>query len=142
MFSKRSKCKCKCKSKCNCHFRRRSTRHRRRTHNRKGGGKAELEAELKALTEQWRKLTAHGAQVPYHVAQEFGQKRTELLAQLDALKPKVVRELEAAAAAASHSATVKAFQTDADKSKAFIANQEKDVMSRFVLDDKGWRPKK
>ena len=139
MFSKRSKCKCKCKSKCNCHFRRRSTRHRRRTHNRKGGGKEELEAELKALTEQWRKLTANGAQVPYHVAQEFGQKRTELVTQLDALKPKVVRESEAAAAAASHSATVKAFQEAADKSKASIANQEKGVMSRFVLDDKGWR---
>ncbi len=142
MFSKRSGSKGKGKGK--RHFRRRrSTRHRRRTHNRKGGGKTELKAELDAMAEQWKKLTAHGAQVPYHVAQEFGQKRTELLTQLAALEPKDVREAAAAAFSASNSAAVKAFKKVADESSAAIQKQEADVMSQWYQGHDGnWYPRK
>ena len=52
------------------HFRRRSIRHRRRTHNRKGGGKAELEAELAQLEANWRIALESGAPRGFETYQE------------------------------------------------------------------------
>ena len=96
-----------------------------------------MEAELKALTEQWKKLTADGAQVPHHVAQEFGQKRTELLRQITALDdPKKV----ASSAKAFEDARLKdveAFQKFADKSSAAVKKQEDAVMAGWVIGKDG-----
>ena len=142
MFSKRSGSKGKGKGKGNRHFRRRSTRHRRRTHNRKGGGKEELEAELKTLTEQWKTLTAHGAQVPHHVAQEFGQKRTELLTQITALDDPKKVALSATAFEDARLKDVEALKAFAKASSAAIQKQEANVMSQFDFKDGCWHMKK
>jgi hypothetical protein len=142
MFSKRSGSKGKGKGK--RHFRRRrSTRHRRRTHNRKGGGKTELKAELDALTEQWEKLTAHGAQVPYHVAQEFGQKRTELLTQLAALDDPKKVALSVKAFEDERLKDIAALKAFTTQSSAAIQKQEADVMSQWYQGHDGnWYPRK
>jgi|694.fasta_scaffold09930_13 hypothetical protein len=62
------------------HVRRRSIRHRRRTHNRKGGGKAELEAELAQLDASWvlDSRTPQNA----HLAALHDHKRRTLLDQI------------------------------------------------------------
>jgi len=98
MFSKRSG------SKGKRHFRRRSTRHRRRTHNRKGGGKAELEAELAQLEAKWRNVCNSGAPFNSFLYNDYTERKTRLLQQITDASRKEEVGIPAAVAAEARAA--------------------------------------
>ena len=81
------------------HFRRRSIRHRRRTHNRKGGGKAELEAELAQLEADWRSTCSSGAPFNSFLYNDYTQRKSRLLQQITAASRKEEEGIPAAEAA-------------------------------------------
>ena len=99
MYLKRSR-----KIKTKKHFRRRSIRHRSRTHNRKGGGKKELEAELRKHDSS--RSTDSSTPQYMGVADALDSKRRELLhkiataASTEGNSPRTLSAAQAAAARA------------------------------------------
>jgi hypothetical protein len=101
------------------HFRRRSIRHRRRTHNRKGGGKAELEAELAQLEASWNPHSG----TPQHEQSygEYESKRRNLLHKIAIASLKEEEGMHSAVTAANRAE--EAYQTSLNDGERFRQQQ-------------------
>ena len=125
------------------HFRRRSIRHRRRTHNRKGGGKAELEAELAQLEANWKKVCNSGAPFNSFVYNDYNERKTRLCQQItDASRKEEVGIPAAVAAEARAAAAHEALLAASARAEAERPAREEAARQRQAQEDarmEAWR---